>query len=73
MYAQIVFPIASFKSFTYKIPKTLASQITIGSAVNAKFRKDSSMGYVVSLSNSSNYKGKINNIDSISFYDLKLI
>lgn len=66
MYAQIVFPIASLKSFTYKIPKQLIKQIAIGSAVNATFRNTISMGYVISLSDYSQYQGKIYPIDSVN-------
>ena len=66
MYAQIVFPIASFKSFTYKIPEKLINKVIIGSAVNAKFRQNIAIGYVISLSNSTHYKGNLNHIDSIN-------
>ena len=65
MYAQVVFSIASFKSFTYKIPNKLTSSISVGIAVNAPFKNKLQLGYIVSTTNISNYQGKINDIDSI--------
>ena len=65
MYAQVVFSIASFKSFTYKIPNELSSSISVGLAVNAPFKNKLQLGYIVSTTNTPNYKGKINDIDSI--------
>ena len=65
MYAQVVFSIASFKSFTYKIPNKLTSSISVGLAVNAPFKNKLQLGYIVSTTNTSSYKGKINDIDSI--------
>ena len=65
MYAQVVFSIASFKSFTYKIPNALISKISPGVAVNASFKNTLHLGYIVSTSKHSSYKGMINEIDSI--------
>ena len=65
MYAQVVFSIASFKSFTYKIPNELTPSISVGLAVNAPFRNKLQLGYIVSTTNTPNYKGKINDIESI--------
>ena len=65
MYAQVVFPIASFKSFTYTIPNELISNIYIGLAINAPFKNKLQLGYVLSITDTSTYKGKINSIDSI--------
>ena len=65
MYAQVVFSIASFKSFTYKIPTELIPSISVGLAVNAPFKNKLQLGYIVSTTNTPNYKGKINDIDSI--------
>ena len=65
MYAQVVFPIASFKSFTYKIPRDIEQYISAGIAVNAPFKNTLQIGYIISTSKVSTYKGKTNNIDSI--------
>ena len=65
MYAQVVFPIASFKSFTYKIPDALIADISTGIAVNAPFKNTLHLGYIVSTSTHCSYKGKIHPIDSI--------
>jgi len=65
MYAQVVFSIASFKSFTYKIPKALTSDISTGIAVNALFKNKLHLGYIISTSKHSSYRGMIHEIDSI--------
>ena len=65
MYAQVVFSIASFRSFTYRIPHTLTSHISVGVAVNAPFKNKLQLGYIVSTAEFSSYKGKLNDIDSI--------
>ena len=59
MYAQVVFSIASFKSFTYQVPKDIEKNITTGIAVYAPFKNQLHLGYVVSVNSKSNYKGKI--------------
>ena len=65
MYAEVVFSIASFRSFTYKIPQNLMSNVGVGMAVNAPFKNKIQIGYIVSQSDFSNYKGKLNEIDSL--------
>ena len=65
MYAEVVFSIASFRSFTYKIPQNLISNVGVGMAVNAPFKNKIQIGYIVSKSDFSNYKGKLNEIDSL--------
>tara|TARA_Y100001970_G_C14254291_1_gene874074 strand:- start:4715 stop:6913 length:2199 start_codon:yes stop_codon:yes gene_type:complete len=65
MYANIVFPIASFQSFIYKIPSNISDNISIGSAVNVLFRNKLTIGYVESITKNVSYNGKINNIKSI--------
>jgi len=65
MYAQVVFSIASFKSFTYKIPGELTESLSVGLAVNASFKKKLQLGYIVSITDTSTYKGTVNDIDSI--------
>ena len=66
MYAQLVFPIASFKTFTYKIPEELIKNVSIGIAVNATFRNLLTTGYIISLSKTCSFKGKIYYIESIN-------
>ena len=65
MYAEVVFSIASFRSFTYKIPQNLISNVGVGMAVNAPFKNKIQIGYIVSQSDFSSYKGKLNEIDSL--------
>ena len=65
MYVQVVFPIASFTSFTYKVPKHLESNIYIGCPVNAPFRNKIIIGYIISTNKNKSFKGKVHPIDSI--------
>lgn len=65
MYVQVVFPIASFTSFTYKVPVELESSIHVGCSINAPFRKKTIIGYVVEINNKTSFKGKTHYIDSI--------
>tara|TARA_Y100000996_G_scaffold415187_1_gene408635 strand:- start:4219 stop:6414 length:2196 start_codon:yes stop_codon:yes gene_type:complete len=65
MYAKIVFPIASFQSFIYKIPKEFQDNINIGSAVNVSFRNKMNVGHVESILPKSPFSGKIHSIKSI--------
>jgi len=65
MYAQVVFSIASFKSFTYCIPKEFESSTSAGTAVYAPFKNQLHIGYVVSTDTTPTYKGKIHAIDSL--------
>ena len=46
MYAEVVFSIASFRSFTYKIPQNLMSNVGVGMAVNAPFKNKIQIGYI---------------------------
>ena len=65
MFAEIIFPIRSFRTFTYRIPKQLIYKISTGSSVYAKINNKLASGYVVEISKICAYKGKINSIDSI--------
>ena len=65
MYAQVVFPIASFTSFTYKIPRKIESNIYVGCSVNAPFRNKNIIGYIISIHSATPFKGKTHYIDSI--------
>ena len=65
MFAEIIFPIRSFRTFTNKVPQNLLPQISIGSSINTKINNRLASGYVIKLSDTCSYKGKIHNIDTI--------
>ena len=65
MYANIVFPIASFRVFIYKVPNHLQGYLHAGCAVNVLFKNKSAIGYIESLIKDSPYKGKIHSIKSV--------
>ena len=58
-YAQVAFPLTSFKNFTYLIPSDLKNKIKIGSCVLAPIRNSERIGFVIEISEKSNYNGKI--------------
>ena len=72
MFAHISFPISSFKTFIYKIPNLLKNKIKYGSCVNASINKSLQVGFVVQISNKTDFKGKILNIDSIRENELHI-
>ena len=49
MYANIVFPIASFRFFIYKIPSNLQGKLHNGCAVNVPFKNKLTIGYIESI------------------------
>ena len=59
MYANIVFPIASFRFFIYKIPPNLQGKLHNGCAVNVPFKNKLTIGYIESIVKDSSYSGKI--------------
>jgi len=59
MYVNVSLPIASFKSFTYKVPKEFYDNIKEGACVIVPFGKRRLSGYVVESDIQSSYKGKI--------------
>ena len=59
MFAEISFPISSFKLFTYKVPIELRTKLKKGMAVNAKFRNRVDCGFVISISKHTKFKGRI--------------
>jgi len=65
MYAHIVFPIASFRSFIYKIPHNLEASANVGCAVKVLFKNKLTTGHIESIVDDVQYKGKINSIKSI--------
>ena len=58
-YAQVAFPLTSFKNFTYLIPTDLRNEIEIGSCVLAPIRKKERVGFVINISNTTEFDGKI--------------
>ena len=72
MYAQIVFPLASFKSFTYKIPPNLQNNVFIGCCINATFRNKKIIGHILELSTNTTYTGKAHSITSICKNQFKI-
>ena len=65
MYANIVFPIASFRFFIYKIPSNLQGKLHYGCAVNVPFKNKLTIGYIESIVKDPSYSGKIHTIKSI--------
>ena len=65
MYAHVSFPISSFNTFTYSIPKSLIKNIRLGSCVNAPIKNRLQVGFVVNINQNPNFSGKILEINSI--------
>ena len=65
MFAEVAFPISSFQSFTYRVPRKFISTVQIGSRVRAPLGKRSVQGVVVSLRTTSKYKGDIKSISGL--------
>ena len=65
MFAEVAFPISSFQSFTYRIPRNLTNSIQVGSRVTAILGKRSVQGVIISLNTKSNYKGDMKSISSL--------
>ena len=58
-YAQVAFPLTSFRLFTYLIPVELNKEISIGSCVLAPIRHKERIGFVVKIEDKPNYDGEI--------------
>jgi len=65
VYAQVVLPLSSYKSFTYRVPAEFSSAIRAGSFVTIPFRQRSATGVVVSLHRRTSYHGKIRSIQAV--------
>ena len=72
MYACVTFPISSFKTFTYHIPKKIVKDIHTGICVNAPINKRLQVGFVISINNDPGFDGKILDIDSIRDKELHI-
>ena len=66
MYAEICFPFSLDKTFTYQIPSDMVSAIKAGTLVKVLFKNKEFNGFVVSLSNTTKFKGSINSILSVN-------
>ena len=66
MYVQISFPISSFNSFTYLIPKQLINKINLGVCVNAPIKNKLQSGFIIKIIEKPAYDGKILPIHSIT-------
>jgi len=65
MFAEISFPISSYQVFSYEIPDNLKSQIVVGARVKVPFRNRQAEGIVVGINSSTDFKGKIKEVDSL--------
>ena len=65
MFADISFPISSFQIFSYKIPDSLLSSISVGCTVKAPLGKRVVSGIVVSCYSKKKFTGKIREIGSL--------
>ena len=62
MFAEVAFPIRSFQTFTYSIPKKHISNIYIGTRVAVPLRKKVVHGIVVNIKKSHSYSGSLKHI-----------
>ena len=66
MYADVSFPISSWRVFTYRIPQPLDGVIQTGTRVKAPLgRRKAVQGVVVSLGDKAKFKGKIQPISEV--------
>ena len=66
MYAQVSFPISSFKTFSYLIPKKLIKEISLGACVNAPIKNKLNLGFIIEINKNPRFSGKILSIHSIA-------
>jgi len=65
MFADVSFPISSFQVFSYKIPDSLLSSVSVGCTVTAPLGKRVVSGIVVSCYSKKKFTGKIREIGSL--------
>ena len=66
MYADISFPISTYRVFTYRIPENLESDVQVGVRILAPFGvQKKAQGVVVNLHKKSEFKGKILSISTV--------
>ena len=66
MYAEVCFPFSLNKTFTYKAPSKIAPYLKPGTLVTVLFKNKKCDGFVISLSQTSPYKGNLNFIIAIN-------
>ncbi len=62
MFAEVAFPIRSFQTFTYSVPKEYAHKIHVGIRVRVPFRNKTIQGVIVNIKNTNSYKGPLKKI-----------
>ena len=62
MFAEVAFPIRSFQTFTYSIPRKYIYEIHVGIRVSVPFRNKIIQGVVVDIKNTNSYKGPLKKI-----------
>ena len=62
MFVEVAFPIRSFQTFTYSVPKEYAYEIHVGIRVYVSFRNKTMQGVIVNIGETSSYKGPIKKI-----------
>lgn len=65
MFADVAFPISSYKTFTYSVPKSLKDTVSVGSRVRAPLGSRSAQGIVVALKKQVQFKGRVKSISSL--------
>ena len=65
MFVDVTFPISSYKTFVYKIPKSLINGIQVGIRVRVPFRNSVALGFVTNIKKSTDYQGEIKAIIEI--------
>lgn len=65
MYAEVAFPISSYRTFTYRIPAELSLQSRVGMRVRAPLGKRTAQGIIVSKKKQARYRGPIKPIHSL--------
>ena len=65
MYVQVSFPISSFNSFTYSVPKGLIEKISLGVCINAPIKNKLQSGFIIDINKKPLFSGKILPIHSI--------
>ena len=65
MYVQVSFPISSFNSFTYSVPKELIEKISLGICINAPIKNKLQSGFIIDINKKPLFTGKILPIHSI--------
>ena len=65
MFVDVTFPISSYKTFVYKIPKSLINGVQVGIRVRVPFRNSVALGFVTNIKKSTHYQGEIKAIIEI--------